>query len=268
MRLLSLYKQLVVAQIRAQMQYRASFWMDMVSTGLLSGISFLSLALILQRFGSIAGWTLGEVAFLAGVAETSFGIMDLIFSGFDPDFFSPNIQAGNLDQLMLRPVPLPVQILGSRFVIRRLGRIVEGSAILATALILTPIQWSLGKIIYLPVVMISKVLIMGALFIIGSTITFWTIQRIQAMNILTYGGTELMSYPMNIFPGWIQRFFTYIVPFIFVNYLPGLYFLGKPDPLGWPVFTRFLAPLVAVVTFFVAIRFWRFGLRHYQSTGT
>ena len=42
-------------------------------------------------------------------------------------------------------------------------------------------------------VLASQVLAMGALFVIGSTITFWTLQKVEATNILTYGGTELMS---------------------------------------------------------------------------
>jgi ABC-2 type transport system permease protein len=118
------------------------------------------------------------------------------------------------------------------------------------------------------VVYASQVLAMGALFIIGSTITFWTLQKIEAVNILTYGGTELMSYPMHVYPGWMRRFFTFAVPFIFLNFYPALYFLDKPDPLGFPAFAPFIAPLVAVIFFAAALLFWRVGINHYQSSGT
>ena len=118
------------------------------------------------------------------------------------------------------------------------------------------------------VVVASQVLFFGGLFIFGSTLTFWTIQPIEAVNILTYGGTEMMSYPMHIFPDWIRRFFTYIVPSIFLNYYPALYLLDKPDPLHLPGFAPFLAPIAGLVVLAAALIFWRFGLNHYQSTGS
>ena len=65
------------------------------------------------------------------------------------------------------------------------------------------------------------------------------LQSIEAVNILTYGGTELMSYPMQIYPCWMQRFFTFVIPFIFLNFYPALYFLDKPDPLHFPAFAPF-----------------------------
>ena len=109
---------------------------------------------------------------------------------------------------------------------------------------------------------------MGSLFIVGSTITFWTLQSIEAMNTLTYGGTDMMSYPIQIYPGWMQRFFTFVIPFIFLNYYPALYFLDKPDPLHFPPFAPFLAPFVALLFFALALRMWQMGIDHYQSSGT
>lgn len=265
---LNMYLRLLSIQLRSQMQFRASFWLELISTGLLSGSYFLSLALILQRFDNLGGWTLGEIAFLVGLIETSFGTMDMIFSGFDDTYFSQLIHQGTLDQILLRPVNAFWQILGSRFLLRRLGRVAEGLIILGVSLSLLDIQWTVDRILYLPVVLASQVLAMGALFIVGSTLTFWTVQSVEAVNILTYGGTELMSYPMHIYPAWLRRFFTYAVPFVFLNYYPALYFLDKPDPLNFSRTASFLAPLVGLVMFILALRFWKLGMNRYQSTGT
>jgi ABC-2 type transport system permease protein len=263
-----MYLRLLSIQLRSQMQFRMSFWLEMISTGFLSGSYFLSLALILQRFGNLAGWTLGEIAFLVGLIETSFGTMDLIFSGFDDTYFSQLIHQGTLDQILLRPVNSFWQVLGSRFLLRRIGRIAEGLIILGVAVSLLQIDWTAGRLLYLPVVFVSQVLTMGALFIIGSTITFWTVQSVEAVNILTYGGTELMSYPIQIYPNWFRNFFTYVIPFVFLNYYPALYFLDKPDPFGMSGAAPFLSPLVGVMMFALALRFWRFGMDRYQSTGS
>ncbi len=265
---LMMYLRLLGIQLRSQMQFRFSFWMDLFSTGIVNAAYFLTIVLVLERFGNISGWTLGEIAFLFGMIEMSFGAMDMIFSGFDPDVFTVLVREGRFDQLMLRPVGLAWQVLGSRFLIRRLGRILEGLVIWLVGLSLLSMHWTVAKVLYLPLVFASQVLAMGALFIMGSTMTFWTLQSSEAVNILTYGGVELMSYPMQIYPVWMQRFFTYVVPFIFLNYYPALFLLDKPDPLHFPLFASFLAPFVGIGMFCAALIFWRAGINHYQGSGT
>lgn len=268
MYLAKLYFQMLTFHIRSQMQYRFSFFLDTFTTGFLNIIYFFTLSLVLERFNNIAGWTLPEIAFLAGMAEMSFATMDLIFSGFDPDSFSVRIQQGNFDQLLLRPVPITLQVLGSQFLLRRIGRILQGVLIFIIALALGNIHWTVFKLLYLPVVFISQVLCMGAINLMGSTMIFWTIQRVEAINILSYGGVEMVTYPMNIYPAWLRAFFTYIIPFMFINYFPALYFLDKPDPLGFPAFAPFIAPFAACALFGAAFLFWKFGVNHYQSTGS
>ena len=73
---------------------------------------------------------------------------------------------------------------------------------------------------------------------------------------------------MHIYQEWMRKFFTYIIPSIFLAYYPALYILDKPDPLNMPAFAPFLSPLVGVGVLLAALAFWDFGVRHYQSTGT
>jgi ABC-2 type transport system permease protein len=263
-----LYLRLINVQIRSQLQYPASFWLDVVGTGVSLGAFFLSLALILQRFGDLGGWRLGEIAFLFGLLEASFGLMDMVFAGFDPANFGRRVRRGTFDQLLLRPVNITLQVLGDDFILRRLGRIAQGAIIFVIALNLTEIEWTLGKLLYLPFVVLGIVTFFGGLFIIGSTITFWTVESIEVMNIFTYGSSELISYPMHIYPDWLRSFFTFILPAALLNYYPALYFLDKPDPLGMPLALRFLSPIAGMLVLLVALLIWHIGIRHYQSTGT
>jgi ABC-2 type transport system permease protein len=263
-----IYRRLVSVRIRGQTQYRLSFLADLVATGLITTLGFGTLALVLQRFENIGGWTLPEIAFLFGMVETAFGTMDMLFSGFDPQGFGQHIRRGTFDQLLLRPVGITLQVLGSEFILRRLGRIFQGLAILGYALFTLESHWTFGKLLYLPVVFASLVGFFGGLFISGATLSFWTVEALEVMNIFTYGGNEMIAYPMHIYPGWMRRTFTYLIPAIFLNYYPALFFLDKPDPFGMPGFAPFLAPLVALGTLLASLAFWRFGIRHYQSTGT
>jgi ABC-2 type transport system permease protein len=265
---LDVYRRLIGVQIHSQLQYRIPFLLDLTATTAVTALTFVTLALILQRFENIGGWTLGEVAFLYGMVETAFGAMDLLFSGFDPPFFGRQVRLGTFDQLLLRPVDITLQILGSRFAIRRLGRVAQGLIILAAATALVGVRWTLAKIVYLPVVFVSQICFFGGLFIVGATITFWTLQSIEVVNIFTYGGSEMMSYPMHIYRDWMRRLFTFVVPAIFLNYYPALFFLDKADPLGLPSFAPFLSPIVGPGVLVMALAFWHFGVRRYQSTGT
>jgi ABC-2 type transport system permease protein len=265
---INIYRRLISVNIRGQIQYRVAFIFDILATGLITALGFGTIALVLQRFENIAGWTVFEIALLFGMAETAFGVMDLIFSGFDPQFFGRKVRLGGFDQMLLRPVNLIAQVLGSQFVLRRLGRIMQGVIILIIALLQLQIQWTPIKVLLLPVVFISLIIFFGGLFIFGSTLSFWTIDSIEVVNIFTYGGTEMIQYPMDIYPNFIRTFFTYILPAIFLLYYPALFILDKPDPLGMPPFSAFLAPLVAAGVFTGAYLFWNYGLRFYQSTGS
>lgn len=263
---LDLYRRLISMQVRSQMIYRGSFAFDLVSVALSNVAEFVSIALIMQRFDGIGGWSLLEVAFLYGMVSMAFGVMDLIFSGFDPGGFGQQVRRGTFDQLLLRPVNITLQVLGSQFLLRRLGRIGQGALILVLAL--GQVRWTPLKVAYLPLVFASLVLFFGALFVIGSTVTFWTVESIEAMNILTYGGSEMISYPMHIYPQLLLRFFTYVIPAVFLVYYPALFFLDKPDPLGMPSLAPFVSPLVGAGALYLALAFWRYGIRHYRSTGT
>ena len=100
---LDIYRRLIAIRVRGQLQYRASFLLDLTATALATATGFGVLALIFQRFDSIGGWSLGEVAFLYGMVEIAFGLTELFFAGFDPDTFCIMVQRGSFDQLLLRP---------------------------------------------------------------------------------------------------------------------------------------------------------------------
>ena len=263
-----LYLRLVSITLRAQLANRASFVFDIITTALVTGIYFGTLAAVFARFGALGGWSLSEVAFLYGLIEISFALMDMFFSGYDPALFQNHIRRGTLDQMLLRPVRLPTQILSSEFALRRLGRIAQGSAIFAWSLTQVAVPWPPLKVAYLLVVVVSIVAYFGGLFIIGSAICFWTVQSIEAVNLFTYGGSEMLSYPLHIYADWLRRFFTFVLPAALITYYPALYFLEKPDPFGLPAIMRFLAPLAGGAVLLVAAALWHLGLRRYTSTGS
>lgn len=91
-----LYLRLIDVQIRSQLQYPASFWLDVVGTGVSLAAFFVSLALVLQRFGNLGGWTIREMAASLACLRLPFRLIDMIFAGFDPATFGRHIATRHL----------------------------------------------------------------------------------------------------------------------------------------------------------------------------
>ena len=263
---LSLYGRLVAAQVRSQLQYRTSFALQVLSQFLANFVGFIALLLLFHRFEDLAGWSRAEVAFLYGLGGLAFGLSDMAAGGFDR--LSIAIQTGTFDRVLTRPVGAFQQVLASDFQLRRLGRIVQGAFVLGLSITWLEIEWTALKALVLLSAVVSGLVIFGAIWVIGAAITFWTVQTSEVTNVFTYGGDELVSYPMTVYGEGLRRFFTFVVPLAFVTYLPALYILDRPDPLGLPPALQFCSPLVATAFFLVARGAWALGVRHYQSTGS
>ena len=263
---LSLYARLVGAQARSQMQFRASFLLQALGQALATLVDLIALVLLFQRFPNLAGWSLGEVTFLYALGGIAFALSDMLCGGFD--MLGPAIQTGTFDRVLTRPAGVFLQTLGSDFALRRLGRVAQAVVALALALSLIEVDWTALKLLVALAALVSGVVIFTAIWVIGAAVTFWTVQTSEVTNVFTYGGSELVAHPINIYADWLRRFFTFVVPLAFVSYLPALYILDRPDPLGLPRALQLCSPLVAVVFFLVARAAWALGVRHYQSTGS
>ncbi len=250
-------------QIRSQLQYPVSFILEVLSGVIIMGFYFVAFALTFARFDNIGGWSLGEVAFVWGLAEFSFGIMDMVFSGFDYDVFGPMIRKGQFDQLLLRPANITLQVFGSRFVLRRLGKMIEGLIIFIYSLTLLRVEWTALKLIYLPVLVVSQVFSSVA-FRHRRNHHLWTMERWKS-SIFLYGAMKSCPTPCTSSPS--HRMLSPMSSGHLLSYYPAVFILGNRS-LGAPAFVSFLAPVASAMMFLLAIRFWHFGIRNYQSSGS
>lgn len=261
-----LYARLVGARIRSQMQYRISFALDTISGFCATFIDFLAILIIFAHLPRLAGWSLGEVAFFYGMANISFALADLVVGHLD--LLSGMVRTGAFDLVLVRPVDALFQVLSSDFQLRRLGRVAQGVVVLLYALTATHIHWTAGRIVMLPLTILTGTVIYSAIWISATTVVFWTVEGREMSNAFTYGGSFLASYPVNIFSGWLRRILAFIIPMAFVCYFPGVYILNHPDPLHTPPILRFCAVPIALLLGLIAGRVWQIGVRHYRSTGS
>jgi ABC-2 type transport system permease protein len=263
---LKLYFNLISAVLRSQMQYKASFIMQVIANFIVTFTDFIAIMFIFGKFQNLKGWTLWEVGLLYGMTSVSFSAAEMVARGFD--MFSRMVRLGDFDRLLLRPVGVFIQLMSAEFDIRKIGRISQGLMVLIIAWNMLEIGSNPLKIAFLIIVLISGIIFYMAILIAGATICFWSVESTELPNMLTYGGVEATSYPIPIYKRWFRNTLIFIIPLAFVNYFPALYILDKLDPRGFPYCMRFLFPLASTILMVLAIRFWNFGVKHYQSTGS
>jgi ABC-2 type transport system permease protein len=212
--MIKLYVLLIAARIRSQMQYRVSFWLELLGFALVTFLEFAVVAILLARFGSVAGWTTPEVALLYGLTSFAFSMAEIIGRGFDAPF-ERMMASGAFDGVLSRPLDSFVQILASDFQLRRLGRTVQALIILIYAFANAPIVWDASRALLIPFTIAAGSVIYMALLVIGATIAFWTIRIPEVVNAFTFGGEQMTTYPLSIYNAWLRTIF-------FVSYQWGL----------------------------------------------
>jgi ABC-2 type transport system permease protein len=263
---LVLYRRLIGARIRVQLEYRASFVVNVITAALLTGTDFLVVWVLFEHLPALGGWSLPEVAFLYGVSGMGFAIGDMVV-GHIYDI-ADLIRTGQFDVVLLRPAGSLFQVVASDFALRRLGKLFQSAVVLVITLFVLDVSWDLGRVLMTVAIVFSGAAIFASMFILGACVTFWLIGSTEFSAAFTYGGQQMSTYPLNVFGPWLRRLLAYLIPLAFVAYLPALYILDKPDPLGLPHVLRYLSPVVALGTVFVARAVWHFAVRHYRSTGS
>lgn len=267
MNAIRLYVRYFGVSIRSQMQYRASFVMLSIGAFLAGAIEIIAIWALFERFGSLRGWTLAEVALFFGLINVALAIGDAFGRGFD--VFGRMIRGGDFDRLLLRPRSTALQVAAQELTLFRVGRLTQGLIVLLWAAGAAGVNWTLWRILLAVLAILGGAALFYGLWVLQATLAFWTTESLEIMNALTYGGTETGQYPLSIYRPWFRKFFTFVVPLACVSYFPALAILGREDlALGSPLWFRWTAPLVGVLFLVVSLQVWRFGVRHYRSTGS
>jgi len=222
---------------------------------------FISMVLLFQRFDTLMGWSVYEVSLCYSIIHMAFSTSECFARGFDS--FSQQIRTGSFDQLLVRPQSLILQVLGSKFEFTRIGRFTQSILVLIISLSNLHIEFTALKIMTVILSVVCGTFIFTGIYILGATLCFFTVEGIEVINIFTDGGREMAQYPLGIYKKWIQKFFTFVIPFGVVNYYPLLYVLDKSDKV-----TYTLLPLSGLLFLVPCLRIWSFGVKHYKSTGS
>jgi ABC-2 type transport system permease protein len=262
-----LYLSYVRNGLRAQMLYPTAFLLRLGSQFVITITEFGGLYALFVRFSHIRGWTFPEIAVFYGVVSVSFALADTTCRGFD--MFGPQfVKTGDFDRVLLRPRPATLQLMGFEFGFTSLGRVVQGLIALAIGVALLHIEWSVAKAFLVLWAVAGGFALFFGILLLQATLSFWTVESLEIVNTLTYGGIEAAQYPLDIYANWFRKFLTFVVPLGCVVYFPIATVLGRSDVTGVAPWLGAAAPLAGLLFLGVAFSAWRIGVGHYTSTGS
>ena len=118
------YWRFLAVSIRAQMQYKASFLMQLGGRLVVTAGEFMAILVLFDRFDSLIGWSVYQVAFIYGIVNISFAVADAMTTGFD--LFGDMVKSGDFDRILTRPRSTALQLAGQELTLRRISRLTPG----------------------------------------------------------------------------------------------------------------------------------------------
>lgn len=258
---MSLYRKYLAMHLKSQMQYKVSFFLAVLGQFLTSFTSLLGIWFMFMRFPAVEGFTFSQVLLCFAAVLMAFSLAECFGRGFDQ--FPRMLGNGEFDRVLVRPRSVVLQVLAAKTEFSRLSRLLQAVLVFAYAIPASGVDWTWDKILTLCLMVMCGCLIFFCLFLVYASISFFTIEGLEFMNIFTDGGREFGRYPFSIYGKGVLRFVTYVIPLALFQYFPLLYLLERKDGAFY-----MLAPLVGLLFIIPAYGFWRYGLRAYKSTGS
>ena len=258
---MGLYLKFFSIHLKSQMQYKATFFLNLFGRILTSFATVAGVLFMFTRFNEVDGFTMSQTLLCTSVVTMAFSIAEVFARGFD--IFPRLLGNGEFDRILVRPRGIIFQVLASHIEFLRLGIFIQALAVLCYAVPNSGVNWTPDKVITLILMIICGAVVFFGLYILYASFAFFTTEGLEFMNILTYGGREYGKYPYSIYGDGILKFLTYVVPLALFQYYPLLYLLDREQDLFY-MFT----PLIAVLFIIPCYGFFRFGLRRFKSTGS
>lgn len=255
-----MFFQYVSQYMKSRLEYRADFFVEIVSDLLFQAINLIFILVVFGHTNMLGGWNQDEIIFIYGFFLVPFAFFSAFFNIWD--FNERYIVKGELDRILTRPIHSLFQIVIERMELEALFGALTGLAIMfySGMRLDLPFHWYDPFLFCLLV--FGGVLVYAGVFIMLACISFWADARSSIMpmmyNIGNYG-----RYPVDIYNPVIRFILTWILPFAFVGVYPSSYFLGKVE---WYAYA-FLTPLMGVTFFGLAFLLWNAGVKRYRGAG-
>ncbi|MDR1001427.1 MAG: ABC-2 family transporter protein [Clostridiales bacterium] len=258
---MQLYINYFAINLKSQMQYKVAFFLLTLGNFLTSFVTLAGVWFMLSRFNEVEGFTFSQIMLCFASMLMAFSLAEGLARGFDT--FPRMLGNGEFDRVLVRPRGIVFQVLASKMEFSRLGRLVQSVAVFCYAIPNSGVIWTWDKTLTLCLMVLCGSLIFFGLFVVYAAFSFFTVEGLEFMNILTDGGREFGRYPFSVYGRGVLKFLTYVIPLALFQYYPLLYLLGREQSKLYMAM-----PVIALIFLIPCYLFFRFGLRRYKSTGS
>jgi ABC-2 type transport system permease protein len=234
------YRTIIGSRIRSQLAYRTSFWLNATTSIAVGVIEFVELYVILANVPVFGGLNLRQAALVYALANAAFALADLVFGQLDtmPSY----LRLGRLEVMLVRPMPLMLQLITSDFQLRRLGRAVISVVIIMVVLPGLDLQYTPATVYLLLITPFTGAAIYAAFFVTAGGLQFFLISGEEFTAAFVYGGGYAGHLPGSVLIAPLRVLFTFVFPATVTAYLPALLIMGLPGAEFLPAWLGWFAP--------------------------
>ena len=258
---MKLYINSLALHLKSELEYRMSFIISFLSQILIFFTYYFVIIALFSKFDNIKGFTLYEVLLCFSIIQFGFAFNEVFARGIDK--FDKLIIEGGFDRLLLRPKNLILQVLCSDGDFVKLSRLIQAVIVLVIALINLKVELTFLKVICLILMLMASCVIFFGIFLLAASYCFMTVQGLEVRNVFTDGGKHMAQYPIGVFKKGFVFFFTFIIPYAFVNYYPLLYFIGRNDNILYA-----FSPLIVFLYLIPCFIVFYMGVKKYEGSGS
>jgi ABC-2 type transport system permease protein len=260
-RTLFLFSRFLAQNIKIKLEYKADFIIMLFTGSMLQLLGVLFLGVLFSKIPPIQGWTMWEIVLILASIFFTEGVVSFAFEGMWRTVRLINL--GDLDRILLRPISPILQILTYDLGIHGIGNMITGAVLFALALGRTQIVWTVDRILFIPVLVVSAAAIRTAISFAANCSGFWLTSFYNAFPMMVHQMADFAKYPSTLFTEPIRFLVTVVLPYAFIGYVPAVYLFNK-EPWG---VLAWLVPAVALWCVVVARSVFYRGLRRYDSPG-
>jgi len=261
MQTLKLLSAFFKVNVQMALAYRADTIVNILLNIMWLGWELLSLNIIFSNTTTLGGWGLGELIALLGVFRLVNTMMIAIIWP-NTEKFNQSIRDGSMDYTILQPVNSMFLVTFSRITVWRIWDLVLAIVLIVVGINISGDTTSPLSILTFILLTVSGAVVIYSLWIVLIALTFWFTKFDNNVTIL-HALLDAGRYPATVYPAWLRIIVTFVIPVAVATTIPLQALRGDLNLNQVILFFT-----VGIVSFLIASRVWKSGLKQYSGASS
>jgi len=261
MQTLKLLSAFFKVNVQMALAYRADTVVSILLNLMWLGWELLSLNIIFSNTTSLGGWSLGDLIALLGVFRLVNTLMMAIIWP-NTEKFNQSIRDGSMDYTILQPVNSMFLVTFSRVTVWRIWDLVLAIVLIVIGINISGDTTSPLSILTFILLTVSGAVVIYSLWIVLIALTFWFTKFDNNVTIL-HALLDAGRYPVTVYPVWLRIIVTFVIPVAVATTIPLQALRGDLNLNQVILFFT-----IGIVSFWIASRVWKSGLKQYSGASS